>query len=205
MRKLLLAFVVFTAFQCENYEDFSVRPVSFDIDGRTYYSAKDTRVEPSILGNWGSPVIMAVKQYGDSLDISYYRKSDFINYGIEELGLNLRGALGSFKVGERINYTVEEIPETYYQYESAPYVVLNPIRTSTAADTDVYTATEGWIEFTEINVGSKTLSGKFEFNAVLADDAACSHKSEIEVKNGTFQNIPFSFTETFISPTDQIQ
>lgn len=205
MKKILLAFVLFTAFTCEKYEDFPVRPVSFEIDGKTYYSAKDTRVESSILGDWDSPVIMDIKQYGDTLDISYYRKTDFLNYGIKELNLNVRGALGRFKVGERINYTITDLPETYYEYSSVPYIVLSPIKTSTAADTDVYVATEGWMEFTEIEVGAQTLSGKFEFKAVLVDDLACSHKTEIEVRNGTFQNIPFSFNDTLNPPTIQLQ
>ena len=206
MKKIFLILFVLAGFcACEKYENFPVRPLSFEIDGKTYYSVKDTQVETTILGSYENPVVMDIDQYGDTLDIHYYRRTDFINYGIEELSLNLKGVIGQFKEGERISFTVSEIPETYYQLSSVPYILMNPIKTSSASDLDKYVATEGWIEFTAINPSSETLSGKFEFKAVLVDDEACSHKTEIEVKNGTFKNIPFSFNDTSNTPPVQIQ
>lgn len=55
----------------------------------------------------------------------------------------------------------------------------------------------GWIEFDVIDWSSKTLSGRFEFRAELEEDhQVCSHDKEIEVKNGTFKNIPFAIPST---------
>ena len=74
---------------------------------------------------------------------------------------------------------------------SVPCLYLNPIKSSQAEDGDIYVATEGWIEFEEINVGRKTVSGRFEFDAMLNNDDECNHPSIVEVRSGTFSNIPF--------------
>ena len=71
------------------------------------------------------------------------------------------------------------------------------IKTSYASDSDLYRAVSGWIEFDVIDWSSKTLSGRFEFRAKLEEDhQVCSHDKEIEVKNGTFKNIPFAISST---------
>ena len=195
MKKLLLAFVLFSAFTCTEYEDFSVRPVSFEVDGKTYYSAKDTELGSSGLGTYVDPVKMEIVQRDDTIDITYHRQTDFINYEIEYLSLNIKGAVGTFENNTKIHFSFDELPQMTWQWYQVPYVVFSPIKTSSASDTDSYCATEGWIEFTKINHGKETVAGRFEFKAVFADEEECDHSKEIEVKNGTFQNIPFTFTD----------
>ena len=190
MRHVFLILIVLAGLSaCTEYEDFELRPVSFEIDGKTYYSAKDIR---TAYGGAPEAVVMEIRQYGDSLDITYHRQGDFINYGLEELSFNIKGVVGTFAKGSRIEFSYDMLPETAWQWYQLPYIIFSPIKTTSAAESDSYCATEGWIKFTEINLGKRTVAGQFEFKAVLVDEQECDHLKEIEVKNGSFKNIPFN-------------
>ena len=192
MKRLYLLSILLMVFaSCTKYEEHPFRPVSFEIGDKFYYSAKDTQVEGNLLGDHPSPELMTVYQYGDSLDISYSRNTDFLNYDMKGLGLNIMKAVGKFADGARIEFGSPEGVEGYEVFLSVPYIVLTPIRSGSSSDEDIYVATEGWIEFEKIDAVSGSVSGKFEFKAVLSGSQDCSHASEIEVRNGTFRNIPF--------------
>lgn len=191
MKKFLLSLFVFGAFAaCTKYEEFPLRPVSFEIGGKTYYSAKDTRTSPGYIFSGGvqEPEQFMITEYDGGLDLHYVRSTDFLNYDIGELGLDLKGMEASFKTGVKFMFSEKDSLEAY------PYVYMNPVKTSLVSDYDLYSAVEGWIEFYEINHMEKYVSGTFEFKAALNDDEECSHPDTIEVRAGTFRNIPFAFS-----------
>lgn len=192
MKKLfLLPFVLLALVSCTEYESYPLRPVSFEIGDKFYYSAKDTENIRYVIGDEPNPVIMNIIQRGDTLDIEYYRATDFLNYDAVDLGLNIKNVTGRFEDGARLEFTAPEGLKDYQLYKAVPYVCLKPVRTTSALDEDIYVATEGWIEFDRINAIRNTVSGRFEFKALLNDDQECAHPAEIEVRNGTFENIPF--------------
>ena len=195
-RLLILSFVLLGLASCTKYEDHPLRPVSFEIGDRFYYSAKDTQVENHLFGDNPDPEVMNIRQYGDSLDISYSRGTDFLNYDVSGLGLYMKKIVAKFEEGVRMDFARPSDIQGYMLYYSVPYVYMDPIRSGSASDKDVYMATAGWIEFDEINFVSGTVSGRFEFEAVINDDEACSHVTEIEVRNGTFRNIPFKVSQS---------
>ena len=184
---LLLFFVLCTLSACTKYDEFPLRPVSFEIDGKTYYSAKDTQ---TLTGNvFGGavqePEKFMITESDNGLDLHYVRRTDFLNYDMGELGLELKGLDASFKTGVKFLFSEKDSLAAY------PYVYLNPVKTSLASDNDLYSAVEGWIEFYEINHVDNYVSGTFEFKAALDDDEVCMHPDTIEVRAGTFRNIPF--------------
>lgn len=191
MKKVLLLFFALGALSsCTKYEDFPLRPVSFEIGGKTYYSAKDTRTSPGYIFSGGAqePEKFMITESDNGLDLHYVRRTDFLNYDMGELGLELKGLNVSFKTGVKICFSEKDSLEAY------PYVYLNPVKTSVASDYDLYSTVEGWIEFYEINHIEKYVSGTFEFKAALDDDEVCVHPDTIEVRTGTFRNIPFSIS-----------
>lgn len=195
MKKVLLVLVALSCLTaCLEYEMFPLRPVSFEIDGKTYYSAKDTEIDATMVNAHMSPVVMDIARQGDSLSISYFRRTDFINYDIEKLCLNIKSA-ATFEKNKKIEFAANNLVVPTFAWSSVSYVALRPVQSSSAADSDLYLATEGWIEFTEISSKDQTVAGKFEFKAVLNDQTECLHLKEIVVKNGTFSNIPYSFSE----------
>lgn len=193
-RLFILTLMLIASSACTKYEQFPTSPVSFEIGDKTYYSAKDTKSVGNIFGNRPDPEIMEIRQYGDSLDISYSRSTDFLNYDMNGLGLCIRKTVGRFEENVRMDFTAPEGIQGYLLYYYVPYVSIKPIKSSSASDEDVYVATKGWIEFDNIDFVHSTVSGKFEFDAVLNDDQICSHPTEISVRNGTFRDISFSLT-----------
>lgn len=189
-RAYILFFVLTVIASCTKYEDHPLRPVSFEIGDRFYYSAKDTQVENHLFGDNPDPEIMNIRQYGDSLDISYSRGTDFLNQDMNGIVLSIRKTVAEFASGTRIEFTTPDDVEGYLLMYHVPHVSMKPVRTSSASDEDVYVATGGWIEFDDVNLVHKTVTGRFEFDAVLYGVQDCVHPSEIEVRNGTFRNIP---------------
>lgn len=192
MKKLLLLLLMLTGLSaCHKYDDFPLRPVSFEIWGKKYYSAKDTHTVYGNIFNIPDPDTLRVCESDGRLSISYSRNTDFLNHDIHSISLGLKGVEATFETGNRISFDLSDNLENY------PYVYLTPIKTSYASDSDLYSAVKGWIEFDEIDWDSRTLSGRFAFDAELEEDnKECSHDKKIEVKNGSFMNIPFSFTVT---------
>lgn len=191
MKKVLLFFSVLCAMSsCAKYEEFPLRPVSFEIGGKTYYSAKDTQTSPGYIFSGGvhEPEKFMITESDNGLDLHYVRRTDFLNYDMGELGLQLKGLNVSFKTGVKFRFSEKDSLAAY------PYVYLNPVKTSLASDYDLYSAVEGWIEFYEINHVDKYVSGTFEFKAALDDDEVCMHPDTIEVRAGTFRNIPFEMS-----------
>lgn len=175
---------------CTKYEEFPFRPVSFEIDGKEYYSPKDTQTMTGSLfgGAVQVPDTLRISESDDGMGISYVRSTDFMNYDMVELGLELKGLDAVFAEKE---YRFSESD----QLSSYPYVYLHPVKTSTASDYDLYTAVEGRIEFYEINYEEEYVSGIFEFKAVKDDVEDCDHPDIIYVKNGMFRNIPFTIVK----------
>ena len=95
--KKFLFLALLTVVSCTKYEDYPLRPVSFEIGDRFYYSAKDTESDAGILGDDPNPQTMGIRRYGDSLDIEYTRWKDFLNHDILWLNLYLKGALLNLK------------------------------------------------------------------------------------------------------------
>lgn len=195
MKKLLsILFLVLGLTSCTKYEQFPLRPVSFEIDGKTYFSAKDTRTIYGNIFNIPEPDTLRITEVDGRLSISYQRTSDFINHDIYGISLDLKEVNAAFETGESIVFNATDELEEY------PSVQLNPIKTSSASDYDVYTAVDGWMEFDVIDWSARTVSGRFEFNAVLQEDSKeCDHDKRIEVKNGSFKNIPFTLSRTLNS------
>ena len=190
MKKIFLLLLMLTGLSaCNKYDDFPLRPVSFEIWGKKYYSAKDTRTVNGNIFNIPDPDSLRVWESDGRLNISYSRSTDFINHDLYSISLVLKGVEATFETGNKISFDLSDGLEEY------PYVYLTPIKTSYAADGDLYRAVKGWIEFDQIDWHSKTLSGRFEFTAELEEDnQECSHDKKIEVKNGSFMNIPFAVT-----------
>ncbi len=191
MKKFLLSLFVLGALSaCTKYEEFPMRPVSFEIDGREYYSPKDTRTMPGSLfgGAVQIPDTLRICESGDGMDISYVRRTDFLNYDMVELGLVLKGLDAVF---EETEYLFSELD----MLSAYPYVYLHPVKTGGVSDYDRYTAVEGRIEFYEINYEEGCVSGIFEFKAVLDDVEDCDHSDIIYVRNGMFRNIPFTLVK----------
>ena len=189
MKRLMLLFGVLVLLEaCTKYEKFPLRPMSFEIDGRTFYSAKDTQTmtENIFGGAVQVPDTLRITEYGDSLfSLSYRRKTDFLNYDMSEISLGLGALEGRFESGKKYEFSAADSLNTY------PYVYLRPVRTSSESEYDLYSAMDGWIEIYEVNHSEGYVSGLFEFDAVLTDKDECSHKDKISVKNGSFRNIPF--------------
>lgn len=191
MKRLLLILIMSLGLSaCAKYEQFDLRPVSFEIDGKMYYSAKDMRTVNGNIFNIPDPVTMVVNEVEGRLEITYRRDSDFINHDLSCLYLNIKGAKGKFVTGEKISFDISDELETY------PSVWLSPVKTSSASESDLYRAVRGWIEFDDIVYSEKTVTGRFEFDAVLEDETECDHKKEIKVRKGTFENIPFTLLPT---------
>ncbi len=192
MKKLLSILVLVLGLaSCTKYEQFPVRPVSFEIGGKTYYSAKDTRTVYGNIFNVPDPDSLRIIKREGHLSISYSRTSDFINHDIYGISLELKEVKATFETGQKISFDVRDGLEAY------PRVSFAPIKTSDASDHDIYTAVDGWIEFDEIDWQNKTVSGRFEFNAVRQEDTnVCNHDTRIKVKNGSFTNIPLAVSRT---------
>lgn len=189
MKKLFFGLLVLLAAEaCTKYEEFPLRPVSFEIDGRKFYSAKDTQTMPGNIFGGGvqMPDTLRIVEHEDgSFDLLYQRKTDFLNYDIYSISLDLKGIKGIFESGARYEFNAADSLEAY------PYVSLTPVQSSSAYDEDVYVAEDGWIEIYEINHRERFVSGVFEFEAVLDDEDECLHPDKVCVKNGSFRNIPF--------------
>lgn len=187
---LILAMVIGLA-SCTKYEEFPLRPVSFEIGGKKYYSAKDTRTVYGNIFNIPEPDSLRITRREGHLSISYTRTSDFINHDISGISLDIKEVKATFETGEKISFDAGDGLETY------PSVYFVPIKTSSASDYDIYTAVNGWIEFDRIDWQNKTISGRFEFNAALQEDSKeCDHDKMIIVKNGSFANIPFAVSRS---------
>lgn len=172
---------------CTKYEDLPLRPVSFEIDGRKYYSAKDTRTMHGNIFNIPEPDTLRVCETDGRLSISYTRKTDFINHDIDFISLNIKGVDAPFETGNKISFDLTDGLEAY------PSVYMSRVKTSDASHSDLYKAVKGWIEFDDIDRDAKTVSGRFEFKVELeTDHQECGHDKEIEVKKGSFVNIPFA-------------
>ncbi len=190
----LLVMVLAGFVACTKYEAFPLRPVSFEIEGKKYYSAKDVN---TVYGNpFGipEPCVLKIREYGDSLDISYSRRTDFINYDMIELSLRFHGLASSFETGTAIEFTEDDKLKEY------PFVYFNPVRSSSVSDYDLYRAYRGWIEFYEINWDKMVVSGQFGFSAALEYEKDCTHADVIEVTNGEFRNIPFDMIKEEQTP-----
>lgn len=188
---LLLLFILMGLSACSKEERFPLRPVSFEIGRKTYYSSRDSRTIYGNIFGIPDPDTLRVSEVDGRISISYIRDSDFISHEVSYISLLLKGAKGTFETGSKISFNLTE------ELESYPSVGLSLIKTSYASDSDLYRAVSGWIEFDVIDWSSKTLSGRFEFRAELEEDhQVCSHDKEIEVKNGTFKNIPFAIPST---------
>ena len=180
--------VLLAAGACTKYEEFPLRPVSFEIDDRKFYSAKDTQTMTGNIFGGGvqMPDTLRIVEHEDGLfDLLYKRKTDFLNYDIYSISLDLKGVQGVFESGARYEFNAADSLEAY------PYVCLKPVQSSAAYDEDVYVAEDGWVEIYEINHREGFVSGVFEFEAVLDDDDECLHPERIYVRNGSFKNIPF--------------
>ena len=189
MKKVLFMLLISVGLSaCDKYDQLPLRPVSFEIEGRKYYSAKDTGTGGNIFGV-SHPDTLRVCESDGRLDISYSRHTDFINHDIYSLSLDLEGVEDTFETGKKISFELSDSLECY------PSVCLTPIKTTSASDSDLYRAVKGWIEFDQIDWDEKAISGRFEFEAELEEDRkACNHDKEIEVKNGSFKNIPFTLS-----------
>lgn len=193
-RLFILIFVLLAYTACAKYENYPLRPVSFEIGDKLFYSAKDTRNQGNIFSNQQVPVTMSIRQHGDSLDISYDRTTDFLNYEMNGLGMRVKNVEARFEENVRIEFTAPEGIEGYELLYSVPYVSLRPVKTGEDSDEDVYSAVEGWLEFDVIDIVNSTVSGRFEFDAVLYDDGDdCGHPDRVGVRNGSFTDIPFEF------------
>ena len=185
MKKLFLLMAVLMGLtSCSKYENIPLRPVSFEINEKKYYSPKDTYTSGIFFASDSQKLY--VREEGGLLDISYKRHTDFINHDMESIALDLQGVNVSFVAGKKISFDLSDGLKKY------PSVYMSPVKTSSASDYDTYIAVNGWIEFDDINWGSKCVSGRFEFDAVLEEEEqTCSHDKEIKVENGSFKNIPF--------------
>lgn len=188
MKRILLFLTLLMGLSaCTKYEDFPLRPVSFEIGGKKYYSAKDTRTINGNIFNIPEPDTLRVSEADGRLNISYIRDSDFINHEMNYISLTIKGVDDTFKAGNKISFDLNDELAMY------PSVYLSPVKTSLASDSDLYKAVKGWIVFDDIAWDARTVSGRFEFKAELeTDHQECSHAKEIEVKNGSFKNIPFA-------------
>jgi hypothetical protein len=177
---------------CTKYEQFPLRPVSFEIGGKKYYSAKDTRTVHGNIFNVPDPDTLHVSEAEGLLSISYIRDSDFINHDMNYISLTIEGVNSTFETGRKISFDLSDNLGRY------PSVYLSPIKTSYGSDSDLYKAVKGWIEFDTINWNTKTLSGRFEFDAEMeVDNKTCTHAKDIKVENGIFENIPFTVSSTY--------
>ena len=66
---LILAMVIGLA-SCTKYEEFPLRPVSFEIGGKKYYSAKDTRTVYGNIFNIPEPDSLRITRREGHLSIS---------------------------------------------------------------------------------------------------------------------------------------
>ena len=192
MRNILLLLVMLMGMSaCSKDERFPLRPLSFEIGGKTYYSTRDTRTVYGNIFNVPDPDTLRINEQDGRLSISYSRDTDFINHDMYSIYLVVKGVNTTFETGKKISfYSTDEL-------EEYPYIYLTPIKTSYASDYDLYRAVKGWFEFDQVDWGEKTISGRFEFNAVLEEDnEECEHDKEIEIKNGSFENIPFAISST---------
>ena len=187
MKKVfLLVLILMGLSACSKEDKFPFRPVSFEIGGKTYYSTRDSRTVSGNIFNIPEPDTLRVSENDGRLSISYSRNTDFINHDMYSISLVIKGVNATFETGKKISF------ETADELEEYPYIYLVPIMTSYASDYDLYRAVKGWIEFDQIDWDAKAVSGRFEFDAELqADKDECDHDKEIEVKNGSFKNIPF--------------
>lgn len=188
MKKLMLFIGLFAACSCTKYEEFPLRPLSFEIDGIKYYSAKDTRTTYGNLLNVPEPDTLRILEYGDSLSVKYDRFNDFLQHTMRGISLDLAGMRATFETGTKIYFDESDHLQGY------PAIYMQPIKSTSASEYDLYIAQEGWIEFYEINWDKRFLSGRFEFKASLSDEDDCVHDKVIEVEKGNFENIPFSFS-----------
>ena len=192
MRNILLLLVMLMGMSaCSKDERFPLRPLSFEIGGKTFYSTRDTRTVYGNIFNVPDPDTLRINEQDGRLSISYSRDTDFINHDMYSISLVVKGVNTTFETGKKISFDSTDELEEY------PYIYLTPIKTSYASDYDLYRAVKGWIEFDQVDWGEKTISGRFEFNAVLEEDnEECEHDKEIEIKNGSFENIPFAISST---------
>ena len=192
MKRGILVLLIFMGLSaCSKDDRFPLRPVSFEIGGKTYYSTRDSRTIYGNIFGVPDPDSLRINEVDGRISISYIRDSDFISHEVSYISLLLKGAKGRFETGSKLSFDMTEGLEGY------PSVGLSLIKTSYASDSDLYRAVSGWIEFDVIDWSSKTLAGRFEFKAELKEDhQVCSHDKEIEVKNGTFKNIPFAISST---------
>ena len=112
MKRLMLLFGVLVLVEaCTKYEKFPLRPISFEIDGRTFYSAKDTQTmtENIFGGAVQVPDTLRITEYGDSLfSLSYRRNTDFLNYDMSEISLGLGALEGRFESGKKYEFSVAD-------------------------------------------------------------------------------------------------
>ena len=187
MKKILLIlFILAACYSCAKYEDFPMRPVSFEINGIKYYSAKDMGLMQGSLFQIPEPDTLRVLEYGDTISITYSRSS-FLQHTMNKISLDLLGLCATFETGTKIHFDESDELQEY------PVVYMHPVMSTSATEYDLYKAQQGWIEFYEINWDEKYISGRFEFTAVLQEPLDCDHDKVIEVKKGSFENIPFSF------------
>lgn len=184
----LFLFVLLGLSACTKVYEFPMRPVSFETGGKTYYSARDMRTRSGFMTIPGipEPDTLRVTESNGCVCISYERDTDFLNHDIYRISFGVKWVEAAFETGKKISFDLNDNLEEY------PHLILTPIKTSNVSDYDQYRAVKGWIEFDKIDRSTKTVSGRFEFNAVLEDDKECSHDKEIEVKNGSFKNLPYA-------------
>ena len=188
MKRLLSVCLFFAVFACTKYEEFPLRPVSFEIDDIKYYSAKDTRTVFGNIFNIPEPDTLRILEYGDSLSVTYGRFNDFLQHTMKGISLDITGMRAAFETGTKIYFDESD------QLQGYPAIYMQPIKSTSASEYDTYIAQDGWIEFYEINWDKMYISGRFEFEAALSDEDDCVHDKVIEVKKGAFENIPFSFS-----------
>ena len=94
---------------CAKYEQFDLRPVSFEIDGKKYYSAKDMTTVNGNIFNIPDPVTMAVNEVEGRLEITYRRDSDFINHDLRWVVKILRIGKTDFSALHHVLYRNELI------------------------------------------------------------------------------------------------
>lgn len=188
MKHILYLLAIITVMSaCDKDGLFPPRPLSFEIGGKTYYSLRDTRTIYGNIFNSPDPDTLRISEKNGRLSLSYSRNTDFINHDMYSISLTVKGVNATFGIGKKIYF------DSMDELEEYPYVYLIPIKTRDAYDHDLYRAIKGWIEFDCIDWDAKVISGRFEFNAELEEDnTECSHAKEIEVKQGSFKNIPFA-------------
>lgn len=186
MKRILLLLIVLVGISaCTKYEDLPVTPISFEIDGKKYYSPKDTS---PIIYDSSAEYMRICQTEDDRLTISYYRDTDFINHDIEEIILKYGIRSGTFETGTIMSFNSSDNTWMY------PEICFTPIKTGDAYDQDRYVGESGSIIFDIINWVNMTVTGRFEFKARLEGQDVCKHPKTIQVYNGSFKNIPFSFT-----------